>query len=116
MRARTRMHPDLTAILSADEEARESLAIVERELAAKVAVARAQAAEALESARRRAAEALAAEVLAIQEEADRVHGEARRRRAAQREARGVAAAAARDDGVAVFLQMVGGTGVDGSVT
>jgi hypothetical protein len=105
------VHPDLQAILEADERARDAVAQAERELALSLRRARDEADAARDEARRAAAAALDASVRAIDEEAARAIGAARSARDARRARRCREADAALAAGVEAYLRTVCGASV-----
>jgi hypothetical protein len=107
-------HPDLEALLSADEEARARVASAEREAQAIVERARLDAERRRVERERAADETLALELRRIREESEREAQARRDRREAWRSRRREAMEARLDEAARVVAELVGGGGPGGA--
>jgi hypothetical protein len=102
------MHPDLEALLRADEEARQALASAEQRLAERAQAARTHAATERERRRQVATGELEREIRAIEDAARHEAADRERARAFVRDERRSASAAAVAEAVSQYLAIVTG--------
>lgn len=100
------MHPDLEAIVSADEEARSRIALAEERREREVAGASARRDAAIEARRKEAAGALERELQAIRAEGDARLAELQRRQEQYLAALADVGERRLDDAVALYLRIV----------